>query len=313
MIMIELLAAVAVAALLAQAPPKQKPPERGPEQLWIDAAFVDGKGKVITDIRRDELEVWIGHFLTPIEDFISVTPANDAGRGGRYIVLVLDDITVPLDEVPRVKEVARHIVSRMQPDDRMAIVTLNGSSMESTGDRAPLMRAIDTYNLRATGVWRRDDLGDQVLKVTTALGLQLAEAYERRKTIIAIGRGEILDRPLPPVSNGRDLRPEWTNAMRVLALANTSLYVIDAGSVGSRFMVDAGNSGFARATGGVAFEGVNDLDSVADRILAEAANYYLIGVKAPPVGRTADLRELQIKVKRKGVIVRAREAVSGGR
>jgi hypothetical protein len=39
----------------------------------------------------------------------------------------------------------------------------------------------------------------------------------------------------------------------------------------------------------------------------------LIGVKAPPVGRTADLRELQIKVKRKGVTVRAREAVSGGR
>src|SRR6516164_6069919 len=94
---------------IAQLPQK---PERGPDQLWI------------------------GHFLVPIEDFISVTPANDAGRGGRYIVLLLDDITTPIDQVPRVRDVARHVVSRLEPDDHMAIVTLNGSAMESTGDRA---------------------------------------------------------------------------------------------------------------------------------------------------------------------------------
>jgi len=39
----------------------------------------------------------------------------------------------------------------------------------------------------------------------------------------------------------------------------------------------------------------------------------LIGVKAPPVGKTADLRDVQIKIKRRGVTVRTREAVSGGR
>src|SRR5262252_7896282 len=119
----------------------QKPRERGPDQLWLDAVFVDGKGNVVTDVRRDEVEVWIGHFLVPIEDFISVTPDNDAGRGGRYIVLLLDDITTPLDQVPRVKEVARHVVSRLGPNDHMAIVTLNGSAMESTGDRTPLLQA----------------------------------------------------------------------------------------------------------------------------------------------------------------------------
>src|SRR5262249_6724989 len=84
---------------VAQQP--QKPQERGPDQLWIDAVFVDGKGAVVTDVQRDEVEVWIGHFLVPIEDFISVTPGNDAGRGGRYIVLLLDDITTPIDQVPR--------------------------------------------------------------------------------------------------------------------------------------------------------------------------------------------------------------------
>jgi VWFA-related protein len=299
------------AAGLTQQP--QKPRERGPDQLWIDAVFVDGKGNVVTDVQRDEVEVWIGHFLTPIEDFISVTPANDAGRGGRFIVLLLDDITTPLDQVPRVRDVARHIVSRMEPDDHVAIVTLNGSAMESTGDRTPLMRAIESYNVRATGVIRPDDLGAHVLETMTFLAEQLDKAGDQRKTILAIGRSDFFDRPIPPPRNGRDLKPEWMAAMRAMALANASLYVIDSSMVGGRFLPDTGDVGFAHATGGAAYIGLNDLNGAADKVLAEASNYYLIGVKAPPVGKTADLRELQIKVKRRGVTVRAHEAVSGGR
>jgi VWFA-related protein len=299
------------AAALMQSP--QRPQEHGPDQLWIDAAFVDGKGNVVTDIRRDEVEVWIGHFLTPIEDFISVTPANDAGRSGRFIVLLLDDITTPLDQVPRVRDVARHIVERLGPDDHVAIVTLNGSAMESTGDRTPLLRAIESYNVRATGVIRPDDLGAHVLQTMTSLAEQLGKAGDQRKTILAIGRSDFFDRPIPPPRNGRDLKPEWMAAMRAMAQANASLYVIDSSMLGGRFLPDNGDAGFAHATGGVAYIGLNDLSGAADKVLAEASNYYLIGVKAPPVGRTADLRELQIKVKRKGVTVRAREAVSGGR
>jgi VWFA-related protein len=294
---------------MAQLPQKQ--PERGPEQLWLDAVFVDGKGAVVTDVRRDEVEVWIGHFLVPIEDFISVTPSNDAGRGGRYIVLVLDDITTPIDQVPRVRDVARHIVSRLEPDDHMAIVTLNGSAMESTGDRAPLLRAIEAYNIHATGVIRPDDLGAHVFQTMTSLAEQLAKAGDQRKTILAIGRSDFFDRPIPRY--GRDLKPEWTAAMRAMAQANATLYVIDSSVLGARFLPDTGDAGFAHATGGPAFIGINDLNGAADKVLAEASNYYLIGVKAPPVGKTSDLRDVQIKIKRRGVTVRTREAVSGGR
>jgi VWFA-related protein len=297
---------------LAQAP-EQKQPERGPDQLWIDAVFVDGKGNVVTDVRRDEVEVWIGHFLVPIEQFISVTPDNDAGRHSRFIVLMLDDITTPIDQVPRVKEVATHIIKQMGPDDHVAIVTLGGSGMESTGDQGPLMQAIDHYYPRATGVLRPDILGEQVLKTITDLSEQLAKAGDQRKTIIAIGRSDFFDRPIPPPSYGMDLEPQWKEAMRAMALANTSLYVIDSTMLGARFMPDSGQAGFAHASGGQAYIGVNDMSGVADKILAEASNYYLIGVHAPPVGKKAELRDLQIKIKRKGVTARSHEAVSGGK
>lgn len=305
--------ALALALSLTGVALAQKPQERGPGQLWLDAVFVDGKGNVITDVRRDEVEVWIGHFLVPIEDFISVTPANDAGRSGRYIVLLLDDITTPIDQVPRVKDVARHIVSRMEPNDHVAIVTLTGSVMESTGDRTPLLKAIDAYNVRATGVMRLEDLGAQVLQTIASLAEQLGKAGDQRKTILAIGRSDFFDRPIPPARYGRDLKPEWTAAMRAMAEANTTLYVIDSGMVGARWLPDSGDAGFAHATGGQAFIGSNDLNGAADKVLADASNYYLIGVKAPPVGKTADLRDIQIKIARRGITVRTREAVAGGR
>jgi VWFA-related protein len=302
--------ALAAVATLPQAP--QKPVERG-ERLWIDAVFVDGKGNPVTDIRKDEIEAWVGHFLIPIDEFISVTPENDAGRGGRLMVLILDDVAVPYADVPRVKETARHFVERMAPGDRMAIVTLNGSGMESTDDRARLTRAIEAYNARATGIVRADVLGRHVLETLSTLSRQLAGAGDRRKTIVGIGRSDLFDRPIPRPSAGQDLLPEWLETMRVMALANTSLYVIDSGTLGSRRLPDRGDEGLAHATGGRAFVGINDLNGAADKIVREASNYYLIGVKAPPVGRDADLRELEVKVRRAGVTVRAREAVSGGR
>ena len=82
MLTLELTAMVA-AALSQSQPATQKRPELDLNRVWIDAVFLDHKGTPVTDINRDELEVWIGHFQVPIETFISVTPANDAGRGGR--------------------------------------------------------------------------------------------------------------------------------------------------------------------------------------------------------------------------------------
>ena len=46
--------------------------------------------------------------------------------------------------------------------------------------------------------------------------------------------------------------------------------------------------------------------------MREAANYYLLGVGDPPVGRGADLREVDVKVLRRGVTVRARHLITGG-
>jgi VWFA-related protein len=287
----------------------QAPSERGAGRIHIDAVAVDKNGLPVMDLKPAEVEVWIGHFRVPIESFTVVTP--DANPSGRLTVLMLDDVTVPVQHIGRVREAAKRFVTGMRPEDRMAIVTLDGSSMEATNDSAQLLRMIDTYAARSAGMMPIDRLGEHVLKNLAALSRQMVEAGGQRKTIVAIGSGWLFDRPIPPAASGMEPRKEWIGTMQAMALANVNLYVIDPRGLGATG-ADSGGNGFARETGGFAFLASNDLSGAADKIMREASNYYMLGVGDPPVGRGADLREIDVKVLRRGVTVRARHLITGG-
>jgi VWFA-related protein len=309
--MTRLLIVLAAIVVATQAGPRaQQPVERPPGRLLIDVVAIDRDAVPVTDLRREELEVWIGGYRVPIDTFTAVT--TDADRGDRSIVLVLDDVTLPPAIIPRVREAALRFVDRMVPGDRVGIVTLTGSSIELTEDRARLRQSIGAYNAKLTGVQRIEDLSAQMLNTMESIARQLATGSDRRKTIVAIGAAWLFDTPIPPPTMGRDLRAEWTAAVRAMASANATLYVIDPGGLGTSRML-GGSSGFARETGGYAFLNTNDLTGAADRILREAGSYYLIGVADPPVGRKADLRDLDVRVLRRGVTIRARKAVPGAR
>jgi len=289
--------------------PGQVPSEEASGHLLIDAVAVDRAGMPVPDLRPEELEVWIGGYRVPIRALTAVTSADDAARS---IVLLLDDVTLEPALVPRAREAARRFVSRMLPGDQMTVVTLSGPSVESTDDRARLLRSVDTYNVRATGIMRPDTLAEHVLGTISSLSRQLAEARAHRKAIVAIGPAWLFDTPIPPPTIGRDLRREWTDAMRSMAFANVALYVVDPSGVGGS-RTNGGASGFARDTGGFTFANTNDLKDAADRIMREAGTYYVIEVADPPVGRKSELRELDVRVLRRGISVRARRAIPGGR
>jgi VWFA-related protein len=288
----------------AQGPPGARAP--GPV-VRISAVALDRDDRLVTDLQARDLEVWIGGYRVPIE---TVTPVTSSDDRGRQIVLLLDDTTLAPIQGPRVREIARRFVNRMAPGDQMAIVALNGDTMESTGDRSRLLRSIDAANLMpAAGVQRVEDVGAHVLETIASLSRQFVEGSGRR-TIVAIGAAWLFDRPVPPPTVGRDLRPEWTDAMRATAAAGAHVYVIDPAGVGASPTFN-GSSGFARETGGHAFLNTNDFDGAVDRIMREASSYYLIAVADPPIRRTSDLRELDVRVLRRGITVRARRAILG--
>jgi VWFA-related protein len=301
--MTRVLAALVTAAILASGQ------DASSRLLTIDFVALDRNGAPVQDLKPDEVEVWIGQFRTPVRQMTIVTPDADE-RGGRIIVLLLDDMTLRLDSMPKAREAARRFVDRMGANDRMTVLTLTGTNMETTADKAKLLRAIDAYSVRATPVMRSDTLGRHVLDTLADISAQVIEAPGRRKTIVGIGSGWLFDTPLPRPQSGQDLLPEWIRAMRQMALSHVNFYVIDPSGVGTS-RVDGGEIGFARETGGHAFLNVNDLAGAADRILRESANFYMVEIPDPPVGGKTDLRPLELKSLRKGVTLRARHAIPG--
>jgi len=289
----------------------QTPLEPRPGRLLIDAVVLDHAGIPVLDVKPSELEVWIVGYRVPIESLTFVTPTPDV-PSNRSIALLLDDINVDPAVMPRVREAARQFVNRMVPEDRLTITTLSGTSMEPTADRARLLQRIDAYGPRAWGVERLDTMGAHVLDTITALSHAVGRTTDGRKAFVALGPAALFDTPIPPPTASRDLRQEWVNAMRAMAVANVALYVIDPTGVGGS-RTTGGESGFARETGGVAFTNTNNTTGMADRIMREAASYYLIEVRDPPMGRQMDLRALDVRVLRPGISIRARRAVPGAR
>lgn len=307
--MIRLTSLILAGVIGAGAQLPEPPAPRGSGHLLIDVIAVDRKGLPVTDLRPGEVEVWINGYRVPIESLRVVTPSDS---GGRSVVMILDDLTLQPAVVPRAREAARHLVNRMLPDDQMAIVALNGAAMEATSDRARLLRRIEEYNVRASGVVRLDALSGQVLEIIASVSRQLAETSDRKKTIVAIGAPWLFDTPIPPPTVARDLRKEWTDAVRAMAVAHVNLYVIDPSGVGMS-RIAGGSSGFAGETGGYAFTNTNDLEGAAERIMREAGSYYVVEVVDPPVGRQADLRDLDVRAMRRGVSIQARRAIPGAR
>jgi VWFA-related protein len=300
--------ALAIVVAVGSATSQRSAVEPRPGYLLIDATVQGKDGRFVTDLKPGEFEVWVGGYRVPIESVSLVEPRPDQ-PSRRSLTLLFDDITIEPSLTPRMRDVARQFVTRMAPGDRLAVVTLSGARVESTDLRAQLLQAIDKLGPRAVGVMRPDTLAAHVLQTLAAIANGMSETAER-SAIVAIGPAWLFDTPIPPPSVGRDLRPEWTEAVQALARANVNLYVIDPGGVGQS-RVTSGSSGFARDTGGFASANTNDFPAVAERIMRDTSSYYRLQVVDPPVGRGADLREVDVRVKRRGVSVRARRAIPG--
>jgi VWFA-related protein len=307
--MTRFLMTVAVVVAAGAAGVRSQTPAEVRAPLHIQVVAVDRSGNPVTDLKPDEFEAWINVFQVPIETVTVVSPLSERPR---TIVLLLDDMAIDGAMGLRVKEAARRFVTKMGPGDDMAVISVNGGGTKITSDRTALLQAIDRYNPGQGGLMPFDAVGQHVLRTITAITRQFSEVTGA-KTIVGIGAAWLFDMPVQPASVGRDVRREWVDAMRAMSFANASLYVIDPGGVGASPVTTTGSTGFARETGGHSFGNTNDTQGVVDRILRETANYYVLAIADPPVGRKAELRELDVRVKRRGVSIRAKQWIPGVR
>jgi len=152
--MTRILLAVAVAGLALHTVHAQQAPafSSRADLVVVPAVVVDGKGRPVADLAATDFELREDGDVDPITTFTYVdADAETAGdvpdtpENGRFVVLVLDDLRVPLTSGWRVKEIAERFVKLMRPQDTVTVIRLNGDHGVTSNRQGPLRQHIKRY------------------------------------------------------------------------------------------------------------------------------------------------------------------------
>ena len=264
----------------------------------------------------------------------SVAPdvgTNDGVNERRLFLILFDDAAGQQSPLilKNAKDIGRRVVDSLGPADLAAVVFSrdNRNSQDFTGDRARLLKAIDTFTLGMRDPKMPNDLwfGYSVNVLESAVEA-LSALPDRRKSIIYIGQGIPLT--LGEVVSGRmsRLHNQIQNTFQRAARANVNVYPMDV--CGLRAMPPNMDLSLkicepgieveylrtiAENTGGRAIVETNVFAPGVAAVFEENASYYLIGF--PPADTRADgkFRRVEVRVNRPGVDVRTRNGYQADR
>jgi VWFA-related protein len=257
-----------------------------------------------------------------------------ARPGTRLFALFLDEYHVSGGaSTLRVREMMSRFVTReIGPRDLVTVMKPLDSllTIRMTRDRDVVLRAIDSFEGRkgdytprdaferdvvAGAAWRVEQMREQVtISALNALAVHLGILGEDRKTLVFVG-GEFGQ---PPRQRGLEWLPTPEAVVRSANRGNVAIYAVDPGEPLSpdaegRAAEAAGTAPAADMlewltgeTDGQIIAGTTNIDDRLHRIAADASAYYLLTYRSvhPADGQ---FRAVEVRVKRKGVRVRARK------
>jgi VWFA-related protein len=290
--------AFAAATLFVQRPPAATPGDL----VELDVVVVGRDGQTVPGLGRDDFEIKDDGRRVDITTFeeiraIGSRPSDDA----RSVVVLLDDIGVPASGTLPMRGLARRVVSLARVADEVVVVRLSKDADEAFGDMTTALARIDAYAPRAVPFSPRD-ARDAALKAVTKIS-RAAEAVEHRRTVIVcIGTQIVCDVTEPGDGRISFNWQYWVEALTSAARANVSVYSIDPTRLNRRGGRRA--YGLIALTGGELFANSADVEPAIRSIWWEASRYYLLGYWPPATKR--ELHDIDVKVQRTGLTVRAR-------
>ncbi len=225
--------------------------------------------------------------------------------------------TTSAENIIPIKRMMTSFVSALQPDDEVAIVYARRSdlSQDFTNDPTKLVRAIN--NLKATvGI---SPLRDWLFAMRNVMQ-SLKGAREARKVIVFVSEGFLMPTPLPP---------EVAEIFRESVRLNIPIETMDprglmAPPLGfDRHLEDQTANGLERIRGlqkdkeglqviaentnGRAFVNNWNVPESAAALIGDNNSYYLLGFYPDPYIVDGKFHDIDVKVKRPGVKIRARQ------
>ena len=307
--------------------------------VTVDVSVTDARGRSVTDLKPADFELREGSALLPLESvrFVRIVPGSQAEppariqsaaderlaagqEEARLFAIFLDEYHVAGGvETERVRDTltrfidrdvsARDLIVVMKPLDSLLTIRL-------TRDREAARRAIETFvgrkeDYEPRNVYERDYIAgtparidaarSQVaLSAINALAVHLGSLTDRRKTlIVAAERVGRADR-----RRGLEYLPTIDTIIRSANRSNVAVYPFDPRAAADVEPAGEGLRRLADETDGEAIGA--DAEPGLRRVAADSSAYYLLSFRTihPDDGT---FRELQARVKRLGVVVRARK------
>jgi len=188
---------------------------------------------------------------------------NDEVADRRLVLLVMDDATIPFDQVmvKSARQIARTVIDRLGPNDLTAVVFTrdNRNAQDFTSDRARLLAAIERFEAgsRTVGLPRdgamlaiaEEPLFLSSVETLASAAELLAAIPQRRKALIYVSVGVPVDletaaAPAVPGISGSGggsialagmhsrLIDRLNNVFRKAQLANVNIYPVDPAGLG---------------------------------------------------------------------------------
>ena len=291
---------VTLAALPASSPGQVLSFSARSDLVVFSATAVDGKGRPVTDLRRDEFRIFEEGRPQPIAHF-------HGGRGLPARVLLLVDASGSMSEkrkVANARWAAARILEALSPEDQVAVAGFDSrywGVVAFTRDREAVRTGLDS--ITPFGSTALHDSLDKAARDIASHGegrravVVLTDGIDtssQRTADEAIARSRALDVPIYAVSVVSPLDDPASESFlgkKETAQARAAMETL---------------SRYAALSGGTAFRVSNPvaLREAADRIASELKHQYRLGWDAPQ--GPARFRRVVVQSTRKGVTVRTR-------
>jgi VWFA-related protein len=290
---------VATITLLIAALPTSAFQNATGDLVELDVAVVDKSGATIGDLKQSDFQIKEDGKAVEIKTFTPVAADGLSPDTTRQLVLLLDD-TIPVAGTTIIQQMANAVISRSRPDDEVTVVRLHNDRDEPFGDLDTALGRISGYRAGAVPFQRRAT-AERMLKVLTAVARQLETVEHRRKLVVCVGWPNVCNILEPQPQGYNPLWPAWVAALSAVSRANAAVYAVMPVAPGAMIGVAYG---LVEITGGIAFFNTSKFDRFVDSVWREASQYYLLGYW--PRQSKRELHDIQVKVARKGLQVRAR-------
>lgn len=261
---------------------------------------------------------------------------NGISETGRTLALVVDDDSFVTGREAPLREAVDALVRRLSPRDRLSLVTMpyGGVKVPFTTDHARVRTAL----LNVVGQAPQGESGSQ-LACRTRRTLESLAGYldsqhgirEAPLTVMFITGGLAAPRRDAPISMAPgmcELRQEvFKEVGEAAGAARAHFYVIQPGDLMTRptslAIETIGGANFRGSdnpiegiehlvgvTGGMMLPLTNHADGALGRVVRESASYYLATIDADRSDLSGRVQQLEVKVSRPGVQLRARPHIA---